>query len=91
GYNWGGLLQVSYMLSEKVEVFGRYDYTDLDAGDEYSEITVGGNYYFAGHNAKMSIDVSYLPDGSPSSESGIGIKESEDAQFVVRGQFQLAL
>ena len=36
------------------------------------------------------LDVSYLPDGSPSSESGIGVKEGDDAQFMLRGQFQLA-
>jgi hypothetical protein len=91
GYNWGALLQGSYMINDKLEVFARYDYTDIDsAEDQYSEITVGGNYFFAGHNAKATIDVGFLPDGSPTSESGIGVKEGDDFQFVVRGQFQLA-
>jgi hypothetical protein len=92
GYNWGGLAQVGYMLNDNWEIFGRYDYTDIeDADDEYSEITAGVNYYFAGHNAKVTVDVIYLPDGSPSSQSGIGVQGGDNDQYAIRGQFQLQL
>ncbi|HEX8339890.1 MAG TPA: porin [Tepidisphaeraceae bacterium] len=90
-YNWGGLAQVGYLLpNTNWEPFARYSYTDIDDGDNYSEITLGTNYYFAGHNAKFSLDVNFLPDGSPSS-TGLGYLDGDDFQFAVRGQFQLSL
>jgi len=90
-YSWGGIVQGSYMFDKNIEAFARYSLTDLDGGDTYNEITVGANYYFAGHNAKATVDVVFLPDGSPTNESGIGVKSGDDFQFAVRGQFQLAL
>jgi hypothetical protein len=97
-YDWGVLLQAGYMLNERYEVFGRWDVTFLDdailaAGDEdtINEITLGVNRYFHGHSAKLTVDASYLPDGAPSNEAGIGVLASDEEQFVVRGQFQLLL
>lgn len=90
-YSWGALLQASYMLDDKWEVFGRYGYTDLEGSvDELHEITIGANYYWSGHNAKATLDVSFLPNGSPE-DSGLGYQGGEDMQVVIRGQFQLAL
>ncbi len=88
-YNWGALAQASYLIDQNWEVFGRFGYLDGD-GDSISEITVGANYYFYGHNAKATVDVVILPDGSPS-DSGLGYVASDDLQIVLRGQFQLAL
>lgn len=97
-YDWGFLAQAGYMLNEDYEVFGRYDITFLDdaglaagAEDTINEITVGVNRYFHGHSAKLTVDASYLPDGSPTTEAGIGVLASDEEQFVVRGQFQLLL
>jgi hypothetical protein len=97
-YDWGVLVQAGYMLNERYEVFGRWDVTFLDddqlgADDEdtINEFTVGVNRYFRGHSAKFTIDASYLPDGSPNNEAGIGVLASDEEQFVVRGQFQLLL
>ncbi len=90
-YNWGAVIQASYLIDSNWEVFGRFSYLDLEgATDELYEITAGANYYFYGHNAKATVDVVFLPEGSPS-DSGLGYVASDDFQVVLRGQFQLAL
>ena len=105
-YNWGVLVQAGYMLNSQWEIFGRYDYTSVDdslvpagAEDNFSEITSGVNYYLKGHAAKVTIDLTYLPDGVPPSMpvggdlTGIGFKGTGngDDEIVIRGQFQLLL
>lgn len=100
-YNWGFLAQAGYMLNEQWEVFGRFSYFDVDsdgvfldqsANSDYYEITAGVNYYLHKHNAKVTLDVGWLPEGSPIEVDGAGIFASDDNdQFYVRGQFQLLL
>jgi hypothetical protein len=93
-YNWGALVQAGYLLNDQWEVFGRYDYTNLDTSgdDEFCEITLGVNWYVGGsHNAKVTVDGTWLPNGSPSDQKGLGILAGSDNQFLVRGQFQLLL
>ena len=72
-----------------------------DGGDggrdgTFHEMTAGVNYYLGTsgnlvHRAKLTFDVTYLPDGAPSDQDGIGVLEAEDDEVVVRGQFQLFL
>jgi len=98
-YNWGFLIQGGYMLTDSWEAFARYDYTHFDSdftgtgeSDEFCEITLGVNWYMcAGHNAKVTLDVTYLPNGSPSELRSLGILANDDDQWIVRGQFQLLL
>jgi hypothetical protein len=97
-YDWGFLVQAGYMLDEKWEVFGRWDITFLDDEllaptdeDTINEFTIGMNYYLNGHNAKFTFDATYLPDGSPTNETGIGILSTDEESFIFRGQFQLLL
>jgi hypothetical protein len=105
-YNYGLVAQAGYMLTSKLEVFGRFDETFLDknqfAGSpetEIPEITAGVNYYINGHSAKFTTDVVWLPNGLDSgltgftSADGLGIlPTSGNAQEVVlRVQFQLLL
>lgn len=97
-YNWGFLVQAGYMLNEQWELYGRVDYTDPDddgdlgiGTDDTTEITIGVNYYLKGHAAKVTIDGFYLPDGSPSNESGIGVLAGDNDEFGIRGQFQLLI
>jgi len=93
-YSWAALGQVGQMVSDKWELFARYDYTNFDTDsneDSWSEVTVGANYYFAGHAAKCTVDVVYLPDGSPSEQTGIGILGGTETQIAIRGQFQLLI
>lgn len=97
-YDWGALVQAGYMLNADYEIFGRWDVTVLDdaalaADDEdtFNEFTLGVNRYIRGHAAKLTLDASYLPDGAPQNESGVGVLASEEEQFILRGQFQLLL
>jgi hypothetical protein len=100
GYNWGLIGQVGYLFTPNWELFGRASYVDLDESaaalpdedeDTYYELTAGVNYYFSGHNAKVTLDLGWLPDGSPFGISGAGILEGDDDQVYFRGQFQLLL
>lgn len=103
--DYGVVAQGAYLLPsmKNVEVFGRYSGVFLDetiavgntTEDVFHEFTVGGNYYFGedgkyGHRAKFTLDVGYLPNGSPA-ENGIGVQGSGDDQFYVRAQFQLLI
>jgi hypothetical protein len=99
-YDWGALGQVAYMLDPNHwEVFGRYDYIRPDtgtfsAGSERNihEFTAGVNYYFQGHAAKMTLDASWLPNGCPVAQDGIGVLANDgDNELIVRLQFQLLL
>jgi hypothetical protein len=97
-YDLGGVAQAGYLLNDKWEVFGRYSLVSLDSGaedsdDNYHELTAGVNYFMKGHAAKFTVDVSYLPNGVPSDQNGLGEldPDADDEQFVLRGQFQLLL
>jgi len=94
--DWGFLVQAGYMLNEKWEVFGRVDYADLDQDrnlpeNEIWEISGGVNYYMHGQGAKFTVDLNYLPNGSPGSVPTLGYLPGSDNSVVVRAQFQLAI
>jgi hypothetical protein len=55
------------------------------------EIAIGANYYFYKHNVKFTIDGTWLPNGSPSSQTGLGVVAGDDNQFILRAQMQLYL
>lgn len=107
-YHYGGLVQAGYLLDSQWEVFGRYDISLLDDGaptgtgtlgsaadieDTIHEITVGVNYYVKGHASKITLDVTWLPNGAPLAVDGAGILANTDGdqQFTVRAQYQLLL
>ena len=97
-YDWGALFQAGYMIDKNIEIFGRWDVTVLDkdllaAGedDTLNEFTIGANYYIYGHNAKFTVDIGYLPDGSPVSAGGLGVLATGDDEIVLRAQLQLAI
>jgi hypothetical protein len=95
-YDYGALVQAGYLFTDKWEVFGRYDVTRYEevavgAEDTYHEITTGVNYYLAGHNAKFTMDLTYLPNGSPAKQDGLGFVGSDESQVIGRVQFQLLL
>jgi hypothetical protein len=105
--DWSGLIQLSYLVNPQWEVFGRYTYIGLDneiafadgtKEDTFHEISVGVVYYLgkdgsAGHRAKVTVDLNYLPNGSPSAQKGLGYlgDSNGDNEIVLRGQFQLFL
>jgi hypothetical protein len=99
-YDWGFVLQGGYLFRPRWEGFARYDFLKFEdevefangaTEDLFHEFTVGVNYYIHGHSAKFTVDGSYLPNGSPSNQIGLGILSGDDAQFNLRGQFQLLL
>jgi hypothetical protein len=105
---WGALLQTAYVLNNAWEVFGRGDLVAFPepvegpggAEDLFWELTVGVNHFLgrdgsAGHRAKITFDVSYLPQGVPAdlvSPSTLGATgQAGDEQWIVRLQFQLVI
>lgn len=98
-YDWGAIAQASYLIPQtKWEPFGRYDHIGFDdhsvaAGAEQSvdEFTVGVNYYAHGQNAKFTLDITYLPNGSPVADLGSDVKASSEEEIVLQLQFQLVL
>lgn len=101
-FDLGGLLQVSQTFGEGWEGFVRYDFiifeedvvVGTDAEDFFHEIGAGVNRYFEGHKSKVTVDVIYLPDGNPGSNTGIGLRPSNgefDDQMALRLQYQLAI
>jgi hypothetical protein len=99
-YDWGILAQAGYLFQPKWEGFVRYDFIKLNndvvfptggSEDTFHEFTLGVNYYVHGHAVKFTVDGSYLPNGSPSDQVGLGEFAGDDAEFALRAQFQLVL
>jgi hypothetical protein len=96
-FDWGAVAQLGYLINSRWEIFGRYDLLKLDnvaAGkeDTFHELTLGVNYYLKGHNAKVTFDGGWLPNGSPSNADAIGVLSNNgENEFYIRGQFQLVL
>jgi hypothetical protein len=98
-YDPGFVAQASYLVQPKIEPFARFDYTHLDGSSapglkahDTEEFTIGANYYIDGQNVKFTLDGSWLPDGAPTDSDALGIlKDSGHNEFVIRGQFQLAI
>ena len=89
--------QVAWALGEHWEPYGRYEYIHFD-GREFAAhtqttvhvITGGVNYYLYGTSAKVSLDVSYLPNGAPLADDGFGILiDNGHNEVVARAQLQI--
>ena len=98
-YDSGVLLQAAYLATERLEPFIRWDYTHLDGRaepgiiqDNIDEITIGANYYLLGQTAKITVDGTWLPNGSPTDVNYLDILQNNSHnEFIVRAQFQLAI
>ena len=99
-YNYGFEAQGAYLFQENWEGFLRWDFirfendvTFASGGSEdwFNEITVGVNRYIKSHYAKFTLDFTYLPNGAPADQIGLGELAGDDAQFLLRAQFQLVL
>lgn len=95
--DWGLIAQAGYMLNDAWEVFGRVGYSKFDnddflGEDTWCELTAGVNWYVGGgHDCKVTIDATVLPNGAPGDFGSLGILDSDDTEVIVRGQFQLLL
>ncbi len=91
-YDSGVLLQASCLVTPSLEPFIRYDYTHLDGDaqpgiiqDNIDEITIGANYYLFGQHAKVTVDGTWLPNGSPADESYLDIlQDNSHNEWVFR-------
>jgi hypothetical protein len=101
-YDSGFELQAAYVIAQHFEPFIRYDWTHLDHislvrksllnSDLVQEFTLGANYYLYGQNMKLTVDGSWLPNGSPTDADALGVlRDSGKYEFVLRTQLQLAL
>jgi hypothetical protein len=97
-YDSGYLIQAAYMVGPRLEPFARYDYTHLDgkalpgvANLNINEITIGANYYLFGQRAKITLDASWLPNGSPADVNYLGVLEDDRQEFLLRAQFQFEI
>ena len=95
---FAALLQAGFFVTEKLELFARYEWGDLDTedDDDLSILTVGGNYFFRKHAVKLSADVGYGFNPVTAGWTGTsGItgwqadSPDEDGQVLVRTQLQL--
>ena len=98
----GGMAQVGFELSRQWELFGRYSLVHFDkdflaagVNKQVHELTAGVNFYTGpdgsyGHHAKITVDVTYLPNGAPAfTQGGILNSVNKRDEIVLRGQFQL--
>ncbi len=98
-YDWSLEGKVGYMIDRNWEPYGRITFTHFDSNEvpsgaenEVYEITGGVNYFWHGDDAKWTVDVVYLPNGAPFSDSGAGVLvNSGDNEVVFRVQFQLLI
>ncbi len=100
---FGAVIQGGYFFTDKWEVFGRYEYSDLEglspvgaalpsSNNLVSIATAGVTWYIDKHNLKWTNDIGIGLDSVPLDQTGIGWRQDavgEDGQLVVRSQFQL--
>jgi hypothetical protein len=91
------LLQGGYLIHQRWEPFGRYEYMHLAGTPAGSEnnihvITAGVNYYWVGHRAKFTAEIQYLPNGLPFDDSGNALLTNNgNGELSAVLQFQLLL
>jgi hypothetical protein len=96
---YGIVIQGGFFLDDNWELFGRYEWSDLDMqfADDISIFTVGVNRYWAKHGLKWTTDIGYGIESVYSTQAitgwrADGIDEdlnNEDGQVVFRTQMQL--
>jgi hypothetical protein len=96
-YEYSLLGQVAYLFDQKFEPYARYEHlrlqgTPANSENDINEISLGMNYYFHGHNAKLTGQAMYLPNGIPVNNDSSDVLISNGHQeFVFIAQFQLLL
>ncbi len=103
---WGLIVHGGLHITDNLEAYFRYEWIDYDIPDltipggvivyrwdDLNLLTVGCNYYFAGHQIKLSCDVGYAFDRVEfmAANSGAGWRSNtggDDGQWVFRSQWQ---
>lgn len=100
---FGIVAQGGVYLTPKFEAFARFEYGVSDIGGfdfpDLAVLTLGGNYYFEGHDAKLSADIGFsinpiesVPVAAAWDSDIAGWRQEADGaepQVVIRSQFQL--
>ncbi len=100
--DYGGVVEAGYFLNSAWEIAARYSIVRIDSDfktngeDTFHEIGVGLAWFLgeggaAGNHAKFSIDLNYLPNGTPAATGLDYLASPGDSQIVLRTQFQLWL
>ena len=94
---YGATVQGGFFLTDKWELYGRYEWGDDDSSAaDLSILTIGTNYYFAKEGVKLSGDFGYGFNAvAPYWVEGANLTgwradvNGDDGQWVVRTQLQL--
>lgn len=96
--NYGYLAQGGFYFAEDMELFGRWEYFDIDgyAKDEPHIFTVGLNYYLNGQTNKLVTDIGFATEEMTSvfanQSRGTEVDaDGEDGQIFFRVQWQLMI
>ncbi len=73
-FDWGFVVQGGHHLTERLEVFGRYEMIfpdgDRAADDEFRAVAAGVNYFIAGQAARVTLQATWLPDPTTGTAAG---------------------
>jgi hypothetical protein len=101
--DYGAQIELGYFVTRSIQPIARYSITkfgnafNVGGADTFHEIAGGVNWFFGkdgqlGNRAKLTFDVTYLPDGSPAFAGGDFLASpNKKDEFVFRGQLQLSL
>jgi hypothetical protein len=90
-------VEVAYLINKHFEPFVRYEYlylrgTAAGSQNNVTDISLGFNYYFYGHNIKFTGLATYLPTGIPiNDDSSDVLISNRRAELVFLTQLQLLL
>ncbi len=101
-YDSGFVVQAAYVINQHLEPFVRFDWTRFDPSSTRAitglnshlvqEVTAGANYYIYGQKMKVTVDGTWLPNGSPADSDALGVlRDSGRYEFVLRTQLQVAI
>jgi hypothetical protein len=101
--DYGAQVEAGYFLTSALQIVGRYSIIKVDDSfkvgneDKFHEITAGINWFLGpdgsyGNRAKISLDVTYLPNGSPAAlGNDFRANPNGKDEWVARAQLQLWL
>jgi len=90
-------VEFAYLMGRHFEPFVRYEYlylrgTPAGSQNNVTDVSVGLNYYFFGHNLKFTQLITYLPTGIPiNNDSSDVLISNRRAEFIFLSQLQLLL
>jgi hypothetical protein len=83
----GIVVQGGYYLNDTWEIYGRYEYADLDTEDldDINILSVGVNKYFADHHAKWTTELGFAMDPILGNDYAAGSEDGIVGSFPLAG------